>query len=29
MLIDNRENNFLVFGEGPTYGVNGNFGLTD
>ena len=23
---DNRKNNFLVLGEGPTYGINGSFG---
>ena len=23
---DNRKNNFLVLGEGPTYGINGGFG---
>ena len=22
---DNRKNNFLVLGEGPTYGINGSF----
>ena len=23
---DNRNNNFLVLGEGPIYGINGSFG---
>ena len=23
---DSRKNNFLVLGEGPTYGINGSFG---
>ena len=23
---DNRQNNFLLLGEGPTYGINGSFG---
>ena len=23
---DNRKNNFLKFGEGPTYGINGSLG---
>ena len=23
---DNRNNNFLILGEGPTYGINGSFG---
>ena len=23
---DNRKNNFLILGEGPTYGINGSFG---
>ena len=23
---DNRKNNFLILGEGPTYGINGTFG---
>ena len=23
---DNRKNIFLILGEGPTYGINGNFG---
>ena len=23
---DNRKNNFLILGEGPTYGINGRFG---
>ena len=22
---DNRKNNFLILGEGPTYGINGSF----
>ena len=26
---DNCKNNFLILGEGPTYGVNGNFGSPD
>ena len=26
---DNRKNNYLVLGEGPTYGINGSFGATD
>ena len=23
---DNRKNNFLILGEGPTFGINGSFG---
>ena len=23
--VDNRKNNFLILGEGPTYGINGSF----
>ena len=23
---DNHKNNFLILGEGPTYGINGSFG---
>ena len=26
---DNRNNNFLVLGEGPIYGINGRFGSTE
>ena len=26
---DNRKNNILVVGEGPNYGNNGSFGLTE
>ena len=26
---DNRKNNFLVLGEGPTYGINGSFGSSE
>ena len=26
---DNRKNNFLVLGDGPTYGINGNFGSSE
>ena len=26
---DNRKNNFLILGQGPTYGINENFGLLE
>ena len=26
---DNRKNNFLIFGEDPTFGINGSFGLPE
>ena len=26
---DNRKNNFLILGEGPTYGINGSFGAPE
>ena len=26
---DNRKDNFLILDEGPTYGINGNFGLPE
>ena len=26
---DNRKNNFLVLGEGPTYGITGSFGSSE
>ena len=26
---DNRKNNFLILGEGPIYGINGNFGAPE
>ena len=26
---DKRKNNFLILGEGPTYGINGNFGVPE
>ena len=26
---DHRKNNFLILGEGPTYGINGSFGLPE
>ena len=26
---DNRKNNFLILGEGPTYGINGSFGSAE
>ena len=26
---DNRKNNFLVWGNSPTYGINGSFGSTE
>ena len=29
IITDNRKNNFLVLGEGPTYGINGSFGSSE
>ena len=26
---DNRRNNFFILGEGPTFGINGNFGFRE
>ena len=26
---ENRKNNFLVLGDGPTYGINGSFGSSE
>ena len=28
-LSENRKNNFLVLGQGPIYGINGNFGSSE
>ena len=27
--VDNRKNNFLILGLGPTYGINGKFGYAE
>ena len=27
--VDNRKNNFLILGEGPTYDINGSFGAPE